>query len=48
VTLYPMPVRPPALRGRMEFATVRMLATEYDKYLAVRLGLTRKAEGDVP
>lgn len=48
VTLYPMPVRPPALRGGMEVATVRMLAAEYDKYLAVRLGLTRKTGTEAP
>lgn len=46
VTLYPVPVRPPALRGPLEFATVRMLATEYDKYLAVRLRLPRRPEAD--
>lgn len=46
VTLYPVPVRPPALRGGMELATLRMLANEYDKYLAVRFGLTRKTEAD--
>ena len=45
VVLYPVPVQPPALRGGMELATVRMMANEYDKYLVVRLGLTRKMEG---
>lgn len=44
VVLYEVPVLPPALRGAMEMATLRMLANEYDKYLAVRLRLTRKAE----
>ncbi len=41
VTLHPVPVLPPALRGRTDFGTVRMLASEYDKLLAVRIGLTR-------
>ena len=44
VALHAVPVRPPALRGRMEIATVRLMATEYNKYLAVRLGLTRRWE----
>lgn len=48
VQLFAVPVRPPALRGRMEAATVRMLANEYDKYLAVRFGLTRKIEAEHP
>lgn len=48
VALYPVMVQPPALRGGLEFTTVRMLANEYDKYLAVRLGLTRRTEGDGP
>lgn len=42
VTLYAVPVRPPALRGGVEVSTLRILANEYNKYLAVRLGLTRK------
>ena len=41
VALHPAPVQSPALRGEMEFATMRLLAGEFDKYLAVRLGLTR-------
>ena len=41
VALYPVPVLPPALRGAMDGATVRMLASEYDKLLAVRFGLVR-------
>ena len=41
VALYPVPVLPPALRGAMDPATVRMLASEYDKLLAVRFGLVR-------
>lgn len=40
VALHPVPVQPPALRGEMELGTVRMLANEYDKYLAVRFGLS--------
>ena len=48
VRLFAVPVRPPALRGGVEAATVRMLANEYDKYLAVRLGLTRKIEAERP
>ena len=49
VTLYPYPVLPPALRGRGDLATVRMLANEYDKLLAVRLGLARLLRaGDGP
>ncbi len=40
VALHPAPVQSPALRGEMEFATMRLLASEFDKYLAVRLGLT--------
>lgn len=48
VRLLAVPVRPPALRGRVDVATVRMLANEYDKYLAVRFGLTRKIEGEHP
>lgn len=41
VALYPVPVLPPALRGAADPATVRMLANEYDKLLAVRFGLAR-------
>ncbi len=41
ITIYPVPVQPPALRGQLDFATMRLLASEYDKLLAVRLGLTR-------
>ncbi len=43
VTLYAVPVRPPALRGGVEISTVRILANEYNKYIAVRLGLTRRS-----
>lgn len=45
VALYPVAVQPPALRGGTEMATMRMLANEYDKYLAVLMHMTRKAEG---
>jgi uncharacterized SAM-binding protein YcdF (DUF218 family) len=39
VTLIPYPVRPPAMRKMLSLATLRMLAGEYTKYLAVRSGL---------
>lgn len=39
VVLHPAPVRPPALRGGLDPGTLRVLATEYDKLLAVRLEL---------
>lgn len=41
VVLYPMAVQSPALRGAPPATTVRMLATEYNKLLAVRFGLVR-------
>ena len=44
VVLLPVSVQPPALRHGMEFATVRMMANEYDKYLAVALHLSRHAK----
>lgn len=44
VTLFPVPVQPPALRRRTDLATLRLLATEYDKLIAVRLGLSRLFE----
>ncbi len=41
VTLYPAPVQPPALReGVADAATLRLMAEEYTKYLAVALGLS--------
>ena len=43
VALYPAPVQPPAMRGPLDLGTARLLANEYDKLLAVRLGLTRLA-----
>ena len=47
-TLYPVPVLPPALRGVPDMATLALLANEYDKFLAVRLGLTRGARVEGP
>jgi uncharacterized SAM-binding protein YcdF (DUF218 family) len=44
VRLIPAPVLPPALRtGSGSFATVRLLAHEYTKWLVSELGLTRLA-----
>lgn len=48
VTLHPAPVQPPAMRGRLDFATARLLATEFDKLLAVEFGLTRLARAGEP
>lgn len=42
ITLYAVSVQPPALRHGVEMATMRMMANEYDKYLAARLGWTRR------
>ncbi len=44
VRLYPVAVQPPALRGGMDVATMRFLANEYDKYLAVWLGISRRPD----
>lgn len=44
VRLYPVAVQPPALRGEMDVTTMRVLVTEYDKYLVVWLGITRRAD----
>jgi uncharacterized SAM-binding protein YcdF (DUF218 family) len=41
VALYPMPVVPPALRGAAQLSTLRLLADEYTKWLAAKVGLTR-------
>jgi len=41
VALYPVPVRPPALRRGPDLATLRLLAEEYAKYLVARVGLSR-------
>ncbi|MGI4800756.1 MAG: YdcF family protein [Janthinobacterium lividum] len=38
--LRPVPVHPPALRSRDDVTTLRLLAIEFDKLLAVRFGLT--------
>ncbi len=43
VTLTPYPVRPPAMRKIISLPTLRMLAGEYTKYLAVRAGLRHLA-----
>jgi len=40
VTLYPVSVLPPALRGERDAATLRLLAGEYTKWLAAEVGLT--------
>ncbi len=39
--LYPDPVLPPALRGRLDVAMLRLLAEEYAKYLGALAGLPR-------
>ena len=44
VALHPVAVQPPALRRDLQLGTVRMLANEFDKYLAVRLGLVHTGE----
>ena len=46
--LRPMPVRPPALLARDDITTLRLLAIEYDKLLAVRFGLTHLKKGSRP
>ena len=47
VVLYPDPVQPPALAeagsGRLRLGTLRLLASEYSKWLAVEIGLTGSA-----
>lgn len=44
-----VPAQSPALRGAPPATTVRMLANEYDKLLAVRLGVARlMGYGDAP
>lgn len=48
VSLYPVPVQPPAMRRGMELTTVRMMASEFDKYLFVRLGAVRPGWGAHP
>lgn len=46
--LHPVPVLSPALRGGTDPATARLLATEYDKLLAVRLGLAPLLRTEAP
>ena len=41
ITVYPVTVQPPAMRGSLDLSAVRLLASEYDKLLAVQLGLSR-------
>ncbi|GBQ90186.1 hypothetical protein AA13595_2838 [Gluconacetobacter johannae DSM 13595] len=41
VTLYPCPILPPALRHPWRAASLRLMATEYDKWLMASLGLAR-------
>ncbi|MDT7950131.1 MAG: YdcF family protein [Acetobacteraceae bacterium] len=49
VQLRPVPVRSPALRSRDGLPTLRLLASEYDKFLAAWLGLNRwAAKGSKP
>jgi uncharacterized SAM-binding protein YcdF (DUF218 family) len=43
ITLIASPVRPPAMRKLFTFPTLRLLAGEYTKYLAVRSGLGQLA-----
>lgn len=45
VVLYPVPVQPPAMRGAPDLPMVRLLASEYTKWLAAELGLTRLETG---
>lgn len=46
VMLYPVPVRPPALSHPFSLPTLRLLALEYTKYLAVRSGLFDRAAAE--
>ena len=41
IMLHPVAVQSPALRGTDRIGSLRLLATEYDKYLAARFGLSR-------
>ncbi|GBQ25381.1 hypothetical protein AA12717_2043 [Gluconacetobacter sacchari DSM 12717] len=41
VALHPYPVRPPALRSPLRASSLRLLATEYDKWLMAGLDLAR-------
>jgi len=46
--LHAVPVQSPALRGSIDPAVARMLANEYDKLIAVRLGLARLFQAEGP
>ena len=49
IQLHPVAVQSPALRGAPPATAVRMLASEYDKLLAVRFGLAHLLDnGDTP
>ena len=43
IRLIPAPVRPPAMNDLFSVPTIRLLSSEYTKYLIVRLGLRRVA-----
>jgi uncharacterized SAM-binding protein YcdF (DUF218 family) len=43
IALYPYPIQPPALRAPLHLASIRLMATEYDKWIMASLGLTRSA-----
>ncbi|MBB2189890.1 YdcF family protein [Gluconacetobacter azotocaptans] len=45
VTLYPCPILPPALRHPWRAASIRLMATEYDKWIMASLGLARDMNG---
>ncbi len=47
VVLYQVPVRPPAISHLFGLPTLRLLAVEYSKYLAVRSGLFDLAADDL-
>ena len=47
VALHPAPVLSPAMRNESEPAMVRVLALEYNKWLAVRFGLARWLREDL-
>lgn len=41
VTLYPYPIQPPVLRDPYHVSSLRVIATEYDKWILASLGLAR-------
>ncbi|CAP57240.1 conserved hypothetical protein [Gluconacetobacter diazotrophicus PA1 5] len=45
IVLYPYPIQPPALQAPLRVASVRLMATEYDKWIMASLGLTRDMDG---